>query len=264
MDAPGIVLAWGIDPAHTQGVIVSAMHQAHGGSASIAIPTYWWYRARTDLLKEVLQDFVEPGARTLDVGSADGPSVAWLRDSDRHVSLDLDPRGLGANGICGSALALPFEDAAFDIVAAFDVIEHCHPEKVALDEIARVLAPGGRLLMSVPAYQWAWSDFDEQNGHHRRYTRTRAVQAVERSGFAVDRATYAFTSVFPFFVAERVARRARPSSSDTADIVSLPTVPPMIDSMLMGLSRVDGALLRRTNLPFGSSVVLAASKPQAS
>jgi SAM-dependent methyltransferase len=238
------------------------MHQAHGGSASIAIPTYWWYRARTDLLKEVLQGFVEPGARILDVGSADGPSVGWLRGGDQHVSLDLDPRGLGDNGVCGSALALPFEDAAFDIVAAFDVIEHCDPEKGALDEVARVLAPGGRLLMSVPAYQWAWSDFDDQNGHHRRYTKTRAVRAVQGSGLTVDRATYAFTSVFPFFVAERAARRVRPSSSDTADIVSLPKVPAVVDSMLMGLSRVDAMVLRRTNLPFGSSVVLAASKPR--
>jgi SAM-dependent methyltransferase len=237
------------------------MSSAHGGSASIGAPSYWWYRARTDLLRQVLEPYVDRNARILDVGSADGPSVAWLRDGPRHVSLDLDPRGLGADGVCGSALALPFEDEAFDIVAAFDVIEHCEPEGTALDEAARVLAPGGRLLLSVPAYQWAWSDFDDQNGHHRRYTRARAVAAVERSGLVVDRATYAFASVFPFFVAERVGRRVRPSSREAADVVSLPRVPKPVESVLMGLSRVDRALLARVDLPFGSSVVVAASKP---
>ena len=237
------------------------MTSALGGSASIAEPTYWWYRARTRLLQEVLGTYAASGARVLDVGSADGPSVAWLRGAQRHASLDLDPRGLGSNGVCGSALSLPFADGSFDVVAAFDVVEHCQPEETAINEIARVLAPGGRFLMSVPAYQWAWSDFDEENGHHRRYTRPRAQQAVERGGLTVDRATYAFTSVFPFFVAERLARRLRPESKDAADIVSLPSVPKPVESLQMGLSGVDARLLRRTNLPFGSSVVLAATKP---
>lgn len=237
------------------------MTSAHGGSASIVAPTYWWYRARTALLREVLEEYVDLGGRILDVGSADGPSVAWLRGGDRHVSLDLDPRGLGADGVCGSALALPFEDEAFDVVAAFDVIEHCDPERAVIDELARVLRPGGRLLVSVPAYQWAWTDFDDQNGHHRRYTRARAVSAIEGSGLTVQRATYAFTSVFPFFVAERLARRVRPSSREVADVVSLPRVPKPVEAVLMGLSRIDRTLLARTDLPFGSSVVVAASKP---
>ena len=95
------------------------------------------------------------------------------------MMLDIDPRGLEPGGVCGSALALPFGDATFDVVCAFDVVEHCEPEALALAELARVLKPGGRLLISVPAYQWAWTEFDEENGHHRRYTR-RARRARRR------------------------------------------------------------------------------------
>jgi SAM-dependent methyltransferase len=176
--------------------------------------------------------------------------------------------------VCGSALALPFADGCFDVVAAFDVLEHCEPESVALAELARVLAPGGRLLLSVPAYQWAWSDFDEENGHHRRYTRRRAAAAVRAAGLEVQRATYAFTSVFPFFAAERLARRARhrvrqgvrrrvcgSRSGAPADIVSLPEVSPVLERVLVGLAELDQRLLRSHDLPFGSSVLLAASKP---
>lgn len=203
----------------------------------------------------------------LDVGSADGPSVGWLHGRGQHVSLDLDPRGLSAGGVCGSALALPFADASFDVVGAFDVVEHCDPEDVALSELARVLTPGGRLLISVPAYQWAWTAFDDENGHHRRYTRTRAVEAVEASGLKIQRATYAFTTVFPLFAAERLLRKAkqrlknRREKSVPADVVSLPQLPAPVDRMLLGLRRLDGKLLGSRNLPFGSSVVVSAVKP---
>ena len=235
-----------------------------GGSASIAEPDYWWYRVRTELLRTVLEPYVGNPRVVLDVGSADGPSVAWLRGHGRHVALDLDPRGLQPGDVCGSALELPFRDGAFDVVAAFDVIEHCDPESTVLGG-ARVLAPGGRLLISVPAYQWAWSGFDEENGHHRRYTRPRAVTAVEGAGLEVLRATYAFSSMFPMFVAERGLRRARRKLRgrhpvDAADVVSLPATSPALDRLLTSLGRLDQRLLGRMDLGFGSSVVVAAVK----
>ena len=70
--------------------------EGHGGSASIAIPDYWWYVARADLLEAALRSHVEGAGLALDLGSADGPSAAWFRESaQRTVSLDIDPRGLG-------------------------------------------------------------------------------------------------------------------------------------------------------------------------
>ena len=236
-----------------------------GGSASIAAPEYWWYRARADLLRIALGGYVVDAERVLDVGSADGPSVGWLQATGRKTALDIDPRGLGPGGVCGSALRLPFRSGCFHVVAAFDVLEHCEPEAVALAELARVLAPGGRLLLSVPAYEWAWTDFDEENGHHRRYTRRRLVRAVEGAGLQVERTTYAFTSVFPFFAAERLLRRVRRRRSEgaPADIVSLPEVSPLVERVLLGLARLDRALLGNRDLPFGSSVLLAASKAPA-
>ena len=99
------------------------------------------------------------------MGSADAPSVGWMRGDHPSVTLDLFPDGLvPGEGVCGSAEALPFADEAFDVVAAFDVVEHCEDDALAVSELARVLAPGGRMLLSVPAYQWAWSDHDVRAG----------------------------------------------------------------------------------------------------
>jgi len=203
----------------------------------------------------------------LDVGSADGPSVGWLRVSGHHVSLDLDPRGLAKGGVCGSALSLPFSTGSFDVVAAFDVVEHCEPESTVMAELVRVLAPRGRLLLSVPAYQWAWTQFDDLNGHHRRYTRARAVRAVETSGLVVDRATYAFMSVFPLFALERLFRRISQRAADPSpglepgDVPPLPQVSPLMHRTLLSLCSADRRLLAKHDLPLGSSVLVAASKP---
>jgi SAM-dependent methyltransferase len=237
------------------------------GSASIAQPRYWWYQARESLLRTALSRYVGEPRRVLDVGSADGPSVRWLRGSGHVTSLDIDPRGLGAGGVRGSALALPFADGCFDVVAAFDVLEHCEPEATALQELTRVIAPGGRLLLSVPAYQWAWTSFDDVNGHHRRYTRRRVSRVVAAQGLRLERATYAFMSTFPMFAAERLARRLRERSARNqpglavGEVPSLPEVPAAVERLLLALCRVDQWLLARWELPFGSSVLLAATKP---
>ena len=226
------------------------------GSASIEQPGHWWYRARADLLEAALAGFATDTTLVLDVGSADEPSVPWLR-GEQHVTVDVDPRGLHpGEGVCASAMSLPFRDATFDLVSAFDVVEHCEPEAAAVAELARVLRPGGRLLLSVPAYQWAWSDHDVRAGHHRRYTRPRLVAAVEAEGFVVLRATYGFAAVFPLFAAERLTRRVRRPAA-----AKLPEPSPAVERMLIGLSRVERRWLRHHDAPFGSSVFLAADKP---
>jgi SAM-dependent methyltransferase len=230
------------------------------GSASLEQPEYWWYRARADLLQIALGPFLGEPERVLDVGSADGPSVGWMDGHHQRVAMDVYPRGLSPGvGVCGSALALPFAGETFDVVAAFDVLEHCEPEHRAMSELTRVLRPGGRLLMSVPAYQWAWTDHDVQAGHHRRYTRSRLVTAVEQAGLTVRRATYAFSAVFPFFVAERVARRVRSRSSSRARALTPVSGP--VDRLLMAMTGFDRWMLARRDLVVGSSIFLAAVKP---
>jgi SAM-dependent methyltransferase len=232
------------------------------GSSSVQQPGYWWHRVRADLLEAFFAPVLGSPDLVLDVGSADGPSVGWMRGEHRTVSLDLFPDGLRpGDGVCGSVTALPFADASFDVVGAFDVVEHCVDDVAAVRELARVLVPGGHLLLSVPAYSWAWSDHDVRAGHHRRYTRTRIARVVEEAELAVGRRTHAFAGVFPIFAAERVVRRLRGGGTRSED-GRLPDVSPRQDRLLSGLSHLDRRLLGRHDLPFGSSVFLVAHKPR--
>jgi SAM-dependent methyltransferase len=223
------------------------------GSASLDNPTYWWYVARTRLLHRVLGSYVTPGARVLDVGSADGPSVSWLGE---RVAVDMDPRGLRpGDDVCAAVEALPFADDRFEVVSAFDVVEHCEDEVLALSELRRVATPGGVVLLSVPAYQWMWSRFDVRAGHYRRYTRSRLRRATQGAGLKVERATYVFASTLPFFLAARLLTKLKGAGGERVQ-----PLPSVVERLLLAITKLDEALLRRWNLPAGSSVVMVARK----
>lgn len=223
-------------------------------SGSVENPSYWWYVARASLLEATFADRVPEGSTVVDIGSADGPSVGWLDDLARRVPLDVDAAALPPGGICASALALPFADATLSVVSAFDVIEHFRDESRLLAELHRVLRPGGLLLVSVPAYAWAWSSHDVAAHHHRRYTRRRLRAALAAAGFATERATYAFGMTLPLFVADRVRERVTGVPAHRAS----PGVSAPVERLLLTLATVDRWVLRRADMPFGSSVFAAA------
>lgn len=228
-------------------------------SPSLGQPDYWWYRARAELLRTILEPHIGDPERVLDVGSADGPSVEWMSARGRRIALDVDFTALKPGDVCGSAHELPFGDATFDVVAAFDVLEHCEPESRALGELIRVLRPGGRLMLAVPAYNWAWTPFDDEIGHFRRYTRPRLLASVEAAGITVDRSTYMFAGTFPMFAAERLLRRAKGKRAQKQD--HLPKISPTAEKILLGLCKREQRQLAKRDLPFGSSVVLVGTKP---
>ena len=150
----------------------------------------------------------------LDVGSADGPSVSWVDDSVRRVSARPGPAwpapGWPACVLtsCGCLSAT----ARSTRWAPSTSSSTASRSRTALAEAARVLRPGGRLLLAVPAYAWAWSSHDVHNDHHRRYTRPRLVRALTEAGLDVVRSSYAFASVFPLFAAHRLASNTRDRS----------------------------------------------------
>lgn len=219
------------------------------GSCSLTNPTYWWYQARDRLFRTVFESCLEEPF--LDVGSADGPSVTWVKE---RTTLDVDPAA--QSDVVASVLDMPFDDNTYATVGVFDVIEHVD-DAVALAEIRRVMRPGGSVLVSVPAYQWAWTGFDVKAGHQRRYTKRRLVSVLEKNGFLVERASYVFTATFPCFAVDRVtARFGLRESEDPSDS----GMSGWVSRVLTGLCRFDAWWLARWNLPFGSSVVAIAKK----
>jgi len=95
-------------------------------------------------------------------------------------------RARGASALLGTVSALPFADQGFDLVCAFDIVEHVDDDAAALSELARVAAPGAALLLSMPLHQSLWTPFDDFVGHRRRYEPERLLSKLGEHGFAVE------------------------------------------------------------------------------
>jgi SAM-dependent methyltransferase len=95
-------------------------------------------------------------------------------------------RAHGASAVLGLVSSLPFPDGAFDLVCAFDIVEHVDDDDDALSELARVAAPGATLLLSVPLHPSHWSAFDDFVGHRRRYQPERLLEKLAEHGFSLD------------------------------------------------------------------------------
>lgn len=102
--------------------------------------------------------------------------------------------------VTGSGYALPFRDDSFDMVALFDVIEHIDDDQKVLEEVRRVLKPGGQVFISVPAYQFMFSQNDRVAHHLRRYTAGRLNAVLTRAGLRPKKTTYFNTFLFPLIL----------------------------------------------------------------
>ena len=187
---------------------------------------HWWYRGRRTVLARAIAGLrLPPSPRILDAGCGSGRNMVELARqgtvtgvelSSTSVSLARD-RGAG-EVIEGSVLEMPFADDSFDLAVSLDVIEHLEDDLGALRELRRVVAPGGSLLVTVPAYQWLWSGHDEINHHHRRYTRRSLQRVAEQAGWEQTRTTYFNSLLLPVAILlralDRLSTRTTESSLD--------------------------------------------------
>ena len=151
---------------------------------------HWWYPGRRALVRRLMTGV--PTGSAIDVGPGPGGNAAVLRDLGWRVTgVELTEVGAalcaarGVEVVRGDATRLPVADGAVDLVMSTDVWEHVEDHEVVAAESFRVLRPGGRLLVAVPAGMELWSGHDVALGHVRRYERQELLDLVERHGFVV-------------------------------------------------------------------------------
>jgi SAM-dependent methyltransferase len=223
---------------------------------------HWWYRGRRVVLERVIDDLRLPArARILDAGCGSGRNMVELARHGTVTGIELSQpsvelaRGRGTGEvIAGSVLEMPFEADSFELAASLDVIEHLQDDIAALRELRRVVAPGGSLLVTVPAYQWLWSGHDEVNHHFRRYTRRSLQRAGEQAGWQQVRTTYFNSLLLPAAILLRVLDRF--SRKTTESSLDLWVPPEPLNWLLERPLRIEAATIARGGrIPAGLSLL---------
>jgi SAM-dependent methyltransferase len=226
---------------------------------------HWWFSGKRRLVGALLdRTTIAPAARILDVGCGTGGMHACLRDRGRIFGVDASDlaisfaRRRGSATLCRATLPdLPFRDGSFDVVTVFDVLYHRRVEDVerAARECFRVLRPSGVLVVTDSALPWLAGPHDTAMHGSRRFTRSGLRDLLTAVGFVVERASYANFLLFPAAATWRLLqRRSGASHSDVAP------AHPAVNRVLGGVYALEAALIRRVDLPIGTSVVAVARR----
>ena len=235
---------------------------------------FWGYLSdvvgRRRIIMRVIDDNLGPsqdGRRSvLDVGCGTGTMVTHLARYGQVYGVDVDHEAVGycyerglRTVVQAAAGHLPFPDATFDLVTMLDVLEHIKDERSTLDEVSRVLRPGAFLTIAVPAYRLLWGAQDDVSQHQRRYSARQLEERVQSAGLRVKRLTFFNTALFPPIAAIRLFRRAMPQARSTESDFNFPTPGPM-NRLLATVFGLESAVVARTDLPFGVSILCLAEK----
>ena len=169
--------------------------------------SHWWYIGRRQILASFVEDIcrrvTDRRPRILDVGCGTGREPADALKYGDAEGVDVSEDALAfcrergwTRCELGAGEELPYEDGTFDLVTAFDVVEHMDDDLAGLREMCRVLRPGGRVLLFVPTFMFLWGLQDDVSNHRRRYRLPELQRVLEQAGFEIERATYANITFF--------------------------------------------------------------------
>jgi SAM-dependent methyltransferase len=230
--------------------------------------SHWWHIGRRHILSGFVEDIcrrvTDRRPRILDVGCGTGANLLMLSKYGAAEGVDISEDALafcrerGLDRVKqGAGEELPYEDGTFDLVTAFDVVEHMDDDLAGLKEMCRVLRPGGHALLFVPTFMFLWGVQDEVSHHRRRYRLQDLRRVLEQAGFQIERSTYANITFFlPILVIRKLMRLTR-IKADTENNINVPA----LNGFFGALFGAEGAILRYINLPFGVSGLCVAKKP---
>jgi SAM-dependent methyltransferase len=229
---------------------------------------HWWFVARRQLFAHLIaRQQLSADAHVLDIGTSTGTNLRLLRELGfaNRVGLDLSDdairwcaeKGLGKVEK-GDVCNLPFGDGEFDLVLATDIIEHVDDDLRAIEEIRRVLAPGGTAIISVPAFQSLWGLQDEVAHHRRRYLKKGFLDLVHRGGLVCRTGFYFNYLLFiPIWGARQVIRLLKIKLESENQMNT-----PLLNRLLTWVFTVDVATARVIHPPFGVSIVAVTNRNQ--
>lgn len=227
---------------------------------------HWWFVGRRSIVKHILLSLTLPSApRILDLGCGTGGNLQLLSEFGEVTGVEFDEKAVAmardrhVRRVLQGALPdrMPFSTEQFDLIVLLDVLEHIDDDLASVRTLSRLLAPGGYLVVTVPAFPFLWSQHDVEHHHKRRYTASTLKHAIEQGGLRVEHLTYYNIWLFPVVAAVRLLHRMFPLP-DVGHDLSLPNK--MINAALLAIFSSERYFLRWARVPFGVSVLSIARK----
>lgn len=223
---------------------------------------HWWFSGRRDILSSMIASLNLPqNPQIFEVGCGTGGNLDMLGKFGNVSAIDMDETARAIalkktcyrhdirDGCCPEEI--PFMEKKFDLICMFDVLEHIEQDTETLLVLKKLLKKNGRILITVPAYQWLYGVHDEFLHHKRRYTANQLQAKIATAGLMSAKISYFNTILFPIVAIARLKDKLLGNASATGTKVP-PTIVNNIFQKLFGFERF---LLERMDLPFGSSLL---------
>lgn len=229
--------------------------------------TYWWHIGRLEIIRSYIKGAKRKNGnfKILNVGCGTGGTIDMLESFGEVDNVDISDEAITFMKDRGygrltkvDGITLPFKDKTYDMVGAFDVLEHIEEEVEALKEWSRVIKDDGAIIITVPAYQWLWTGHDVSLHHKRRYTVKRLTEAAAKAGLKPEKKSYAVVFSLPLVVGFRFLNKAlrRKTDSETSYV----NVPQIVNTTFSKILFAEARLHNHVRMPFGTSVVVVLRK----
>lgn len=228
--------------------------------------SHWWFTTRKKIVLDTIDQFRHAHAdeQILDIGCGCGVMLNSLKNLGPTYGLDMSDDAIH---FCKEIFSgevkkgylpdqVPFPAERFTLITALDVIEHIEHDQESLKTLYNLLQPGGQAIITVPAYQFLWSKFDEMNEHKRRYTLGELRKKLQQAGFKIEKISYFNSLLFPLALLVRMLNKLL--GRDGASDIELPGK--QMNALLGKIFGLEVALLRNLNFPFGVSIIAAVRK----
>lgn len=232
----------------------------------------FWFRARNNIIAWAFGKYAAPVGEVLEIGCGNGYVLSGLQKAFPQAKLNgseifLNGLHFAAKRLPGVTLMqmdardIPFSKH-FDVIGAFDVLEHIEEDMDVLAQVHNALKPGGRIILSVPQHMWLWSAMDDYACHARRYTSGELKEKLEATGFCIERSTSFVSLLLPAMLASRIGKKD--VMIKDLDASAELRMNPVLNALFYAIMRLETVFIRSgVNFPLGGSRLVVAQKRES-